>query len=482
MQLSAQNNYWTQQYGARATLTGGNCMSCDNDNSVFYYNPGAIGFLDSSNFNITSNLYGLDLIKLENAAGDGLDLSSNKLAINAQVLMGNVSFKKVPKLKLVYGYVLRNYTRFEFEQEKEMFYDVIPDAPGMEFYRGKLEFDYYNFEYWGGLTAGYQINEHISVGLGHYGGYAGVRSRIFADATTDAVDQNGLGYTASSNTRMNYKLDHFYILFKPGIDIRFGNYKFALAAMLPSAKIWGQGRVSQSVETFNLDKYNQDSTNALGLYPSLVISADQNDADAKLKLSPSISFGFEYNKKDFRLALTAEYFFPVNEYKTLDGEEDAYFRPRNVYAIPVVEGFSDVTTRNFRVINAGIGAEIPLSKKLILLSGFHTDFNNKIPLLKKNYQNYITEINPVHWHYLNYNLGLSLKKKNSRTFVGISYNQGFSKYNNMIVNYTNPSDDNFLIGDDNQLMKTKIHQVSFVIGHTQYLGNSSLKFKKKNKS
>ena len=120
-------------------------MSCANENSVFFYNPGALGFQDSSNISINSNIYGLDLVRLNNAAGPGMDLTSNKLAINAQVMVGSLNFKRFPRLKLVYGYILKNYSRMEFEANREMEYDVIAGSPGLEYYRGKLEFDYYNY-------------------------------------------------------------------------------------------------------------------------------------------------------------------------------------------------------------------------------------------------------------------------------------------------------------------------------------------------
>ena len=57
--MHAQNRYWTQQFGAHASLTGGTAVSDVQDNSCFYYNPGAAAFLDSPRINISANLYGL---------------------------------------------------------------------------------------------------------------------------------------------------------------------------------------------------------------------------------------------------------------------------------------------------------------------------------------------------------------------------------------------------------------------------------------
>eukprot|EP01034_Spumella_vulgaris_P004088 gene4088-5218_t len=106
---NAQNNYWTQQYSAYSMLTGGTGMSNADDNSVFYYNPGAIGFIDTTSINISANLYAYDRVKLKNGAGDGLDLVSNKMSVHAQVLAGNLYFRKAPRFRFVYGYMMRNF-------------------------------------------------------------------------------------------------------------------------------------------------------------------------------------------------------------------------------------------------------------------------------------------------------------------------------------------------------------------------------------
>ena len=92
----AQNNYSTQTYSAYSTLTGGACMSCSDDNSMFIYNPGALGFMDSVSVNISANLYAIEHMRLKNGVGNGLNLKSNKLSVNAQVMSGNVYFKKIP--------------------------------------------------------------------------------------------------------------------------------------------------------------------------------------------------------------------------------------------------------------------------------------------------------------------------------------------------------------------------------------------------
>ena len=471
--LSAQSNYWTQQYGARATLTGGVCMSCRNDNSVFYYNPGAIGFIDSANINIASQIYGLDFINLKNAAGSGIDMTNNRLSINAQVMVGNLSFKKIPRLKLVYGYIMRNFQKFEFDVEHNMFYDVIPQAAGLEYYRAKYDYEYNFFEFWGGIAAGYRINDHISIGLGHYGGYVGIRKEIFSSVTVDAVDTTDAAYVASVTTRDEYKVDHMYVLFKPGIDIRFGKYKIAITAMLPSAKLWGQGSIEKSIDANGLDKYYDNPSGVYGLFPSFALAINQRQIKAKYKIAPSIAFGLEYENKRCRLAMALEYYFPIKEYEIMHAD-NAYIRPTTAGSMINLEDFASVKAGAYSVLNVGFGAEIKVARRWTVLTGAHTDFNNKVPLFKREAKNYVTETTPGSWHYMNFALGFSYRKANGLTFFGGTYNYGFSGNNNSFINFSEPTLGNNLTGVDRKDMRVNIHQFALVLGHTHFINGLAL--------
>jgi hypothetical protein len=482
LSVSAQNNYWTQAYSAYSTLTGGAGMSNEKDNSIFFYNPGAIGFVDTVSFNISANIYGINHVKLNNAVGTGLHLTSNKFDINAQVMAGNISFKKVPKLNMIYGYILRNFTRFEFEQQNDMDFDVIPQAPGLEYYRGKFDFRYNFAEYWAGIAAGYRISEHVSVGLGYYFGYIMLRDQLFQESSVDAISPTGTPYIASVTGRFKYHLDHINMMFKPGVDLRFGKFKVGLAAMLPSIKLWGKGTVYQSIATVNMNLYFPDTTNVLARYPNLIVVGDQQGVDVQYRSPPSVSLGLEYGDSKWRLAFSAEYFFPLEEYDIIRGREDVYARPALAYGNTVIPDFMRVRTASYEVLNLGIGIDRSISPKLALLAGFRTDFNNKVPLFRKEYTDYITASNPEYWNYLHYSIGIAIHKPNSRTFIGLTYRQGFSSYQKSYANPTEPTLTNFLSGPQEYNMTSTIHGVGLVIGYTNFTaGRSPFKSRNRNK-
>ncbi|MCW3127169.1 MAG: hypothetical protein JWO03_2827 [Bacteroidetes bacterium] len=465
---TAQNNYWTQGYSAYSILTGGACMTCDADNSVFVYNPGAIGFLDTININISANLYGVDHLSLKNGAGPGFNLTSNKLNLNAQVLSGTISFKKLPKLHLIYGYILRNFTKFDFETQNEMSYDVISSAPGLEYFRAKYDQSYSFVEYWGGVAAAYQVNEHFSIGLGHYGGYIGMNGEVFQQASADAVGANGAPYSPSMTSRFKYSIAHVYILFKPGIELKFGKVKIGVAAMMPSIKLWSSGKIYQSIEASNLPA--GDTLSVFHRYPNLLIVGDQRNVHTQYKLPPSISLGLEYGDDDFRVAVSAEYFFAVKEYDLIRGSNNVYARPQAVYGNIPIPDFMRIRTGAIQVINAGIGMDKRITDRVSILAGFRTDFNNKIPLLSQNYKDYIAAADPEYWNYVHFSTGVAIHRPHSKVFIGVTYKYGFSNYKTAFANFAEPTDVNYLAGPQRYDMGLSSHGVSFVLGYTNFSG------------
>ena len=466
--IIAQNTYWTTQYGAFATLTGGAFLSPDEDNSVFINNPGAIGFMDSSSINITANLYAFNRFHLKNAVGKGRDLISNKLDINAQVMAGTLTFKKFPRLHFMYGYVLKNFTRIDFEQQNVMYYDVIPESPGMEFYRAKIDFSYNFQEYWGGIAAGYRINDHISVGLGHYGGFIGLKALLFQETSTDAINPLGIPYTASVKIRYKYNLNHVYLLFKPGVDIRFGKHRLSVTAIMPSIKFWSNGRVYQSLELSNMHYYYPNPNSYLAYLPSFSVTGDQRNVQTNYRLAPSISIGYSKGSEKFRFSMATEYFFKVKEYDLIRGREEVYARPATAFDSIPLPDFMRIRSGSYAVLNLAFGIDAKISPKVRLLAGFRTDFNNKIQSYSQDSPNYVGALNPQYWSYLHYSFGIALDKGKSRTFIGLTYKQGISLNKKAFSNFDEPTLINNLVGLPHNDMRTSVHGIGLVIGYTHF--------------
>src|SRR5688572_25899929 len=146
-----QDHYWSMQYGGQAILMGGTAVVGVNDNSCLYYNPGTIGFVDSARLTASTYIYGFEYVRLKNGAGNALDLKSVRANILPQLLAGSMPFKKVPKLKLLYGTLTRTRISRRFTQEFESMYEVIDGSPGAEFYKARVEYVNNSVEQWAGF-------------------------------------------------------------------------------------------------------------------------------------------------------------------------------------------------------------------------------------------------------------------------------------------------------------------------------------------
>ncbi|MBY0427464.1 MAG: hypothetical protein K2Q22_17645, partial [Cytophagales bacterium] len=424
--------------------------------------------------------YGFDLIRLKNGAGNNLDLTSNKLNVIPQIMALNLALKEFPKWRFVFGYILKNSTKFDFQQEHDIQYDVISQSPGLEAYRSKFDYEYSSAEYWGGMAIGYIVNEHISLGLGNYGSYLGTQNQLFQETAADAISPNGTPYTADVLGRLKYSIDHVSILFKPGIDIRYGRFKIGISSMLPSIKIWSKGRIYQSLEASNLNVYNTNPANFLARYPSFVAQGEQKYVNTTWKQTPSIALGVEYVRDSYRLSFVSEYFFPVAEYDLMRGTDNVYVKPAQAYTQNPIVDFMRVKTATYGVLNAGLGLDKKLNETLSLITGFNTDFNNKVPLFEQNYKDYIVSVSPSFWHYLHYSLGICISKAKGNTFLGLTYKYGFSPYNKSFASFSNPSDAYYLSGPQGTNMEASVHGIGFVLGFSNFMG-SGLPFKLKSK-
>ncbi|MBL0310399.1 MAG: hypothetical protein IPP77_12210 [Bacteroidetes bacterium] len=127
-----QDHYWSQQYGGPATLTGGTAVVGANDHSGLFYNPGALGFIDSVQVTASTFAFGFESMKLKNGAGNDLNLTGFRVNILPQLIATSINIKKAPKLKLVLGTLTRSRINIRLNQENENLYDVIKGAPGLE--------------------------------------------------------------------------------------------------------------------------------------------------------------------------------------------------------------------------------------------------------------------------------------------------------------------------------------------------------------
>ncbi len=85
-QLHGQSySYWTQNFNEESSLLSGAVVAGGSGPSAIYYNPAAIVAGGKSMFSINASLFTLDINKLQNALGDGIDLKVLQFGYPAEI-------------------------------------------------------------------------------------------------------------------------------------------------------------------------------------------------------------------------------------------------------------------------------------------------------------------------------------------------------------------------------------------------------------
>jgi hypothetical protein len=465
--LLGQNHYWGQQYGGQAPLMGGTGVVGVTDNSTIYYNPGAVGFVDSARLTASSFLYGMEFIKLKNGAGTGLDLKAIRVTILPQLIAGSIPVKKAPRFKFIIGTFMRSRTIVRLNRENEGYYDVIPGSPGLEYYQARVEFNNNFVEQWTGVGLAYKINEALSVGFTSFGTFTHFDIRAFQNHSADAV-ADGKPYTASVNEYNFLRFDHLNQVFKIGIAARLQHFHLGASLTFPSIRVWGQGMLDKSIEIYNLNLNPSDTTIRAQKTPSYIIADAQRHLKSYYQIPLSASLGIQLIYPRIKLALAVEYYMGYKNHTVLQGEDRAVIRPAALNG-DTVHDFLKVQVSARPVLNAGLGAEVKVTTHLNALFGVRTDFNNMANYLPNNFQLNIASAVAPTWHYIYFSTGFTYRLSSHNLTTGFDYGLGLPTDGRQIFNLTEPLQQTYLRGTVGKSMKTSVHRLSFVLTYIYFL-------------
>ena len=463
----AQKLYWTENYGSRSSLLGGQVIAGAYDNSAIYYNPGAMGFIPNSNFSISANTYGFELIKLENAIGDNMDLSSFRPNIYPSFVSGLLKIKN-EKIKLGYGVYFRNNSKMNFHSIEEFNANVVGglQSPGEEFFEGRFDASIVSSEQWISTGFAYKFSDKLSLGVNQTFNYLNINANIDVSAGTDARNGFNEQITIQNSAKLTDKINYVGMLWKIGLAYNHGAFKLGVTVTTPNQKIYGKNNVIQSQQYFNFNDYVDPISGfhvLLTQHPSYTIQKENKKLNVKYKTPWSFGFGMESEVlPKLKLMVSTELFLPIDIYTVYLDNESVTPRPNDVFDVQV-DSFLFSQTGNNLIVNVGIGVEYFINEKLSLLSSFRTNFNNQ-----KFISTSAGAINSQVWSYYHFTSGIAYRKKSNELAIGFDIGLSLKERLPQFADFTSASPNNFLVGDVENTLIARATSLNLIFGYTYF--------------
>ena len=274
-------------------------------------------------------------------------------------------------------------------------------------------------EYWAGFGISYQLTDHFSIGFSHFGAYRNVKYGSSYGVSILPKDYSGTEVYQYNNRQ---SIEYFNVkgLIKPSISLTLDNFRFGLAATLPSFNMFGKAKAYREISIINIADVD----------PSLDVDVQVVDRveglDAVHKENGSIAFGVSWRLgKRAWLHFTNETFFGGKRYYIFKADEmpsvypDVFTQQELEDLLLDGENFLALSEETEARTNIGIGLEAPMGKRLGLYLGARTNFLYK--QIEPEYRE-VMKIESSKWSLVDFSGGLVyLTKKNKRYTAGIEY-------------------------------------------------------------
>lgn len=360
--LSGQDaNYWTHQYGTRATLLGGAVIGSVLDLSGTYYNPGGLGLIEKPDIFETSKVFLYPRVVLKGFGEEERDFSTSSLGMAPSLVAGTLTSKGEGKHWIGFSFLTRHYVSTGLAGTFVSSGNVLPE-PGLESITSDLRLNINLSESWAGLTWAYKIKKTIGIGISPY---IVVRSHHANNQTLAEA------LTADSNLYFllngrEYRYLNFRVLCKIGAAFDLGRISLGLTLTTPSIKIYGKGNIGINTTAIGFD------LNGDGEKDQIMAADFQENLDADYKTPVSLGLGLTYKLEKIRLYGSAEWFAGMGKYDVMRGEDFTIQSTGETKPVSVTHELDSV-------INFGIGIEYTFNPKFKTYASFTTDFSAMSP-------------------------------------------------------------------------------------------------------
>jgi hypothetical protein len=355
--VSAQEgHYWTEFYGTRSTILNGIVIGSVDDLAAVYYNPARLGLIDNPGVILSGKVYEWSLLEIEDALGEGLDLSASKFGGVPSLAAGTFRLPFLPRHQFGYAFLTR------YRQSTDLFArdlrkgDILEAYPGIETIDEKIFLALEAKEEWFGVSWSYPLSERVSIGF--TGFYADRSKKNSIDLRITALSQGGQVAQLLRNRAIGYSANG--LLGKFGLAADLFPVTLGVTVTTPKWNFGGKGHLVYE-EIFNGWDLDDDGVDEDRFETSL-----QKDLPSKHRWPWSVGVGAGVTHNKHLLHFSAEWFGPVSGYTLLESEEFIGQTSGDTLSFRIVDDLKSV-------LNFGLGYEYLFSDRYSVHTSFATD-------------------------------------------------------------------------------------------------------------
>jgi hypothetical protein len=352
------SHYWTQQYGTKSMLLSGSVIGGVEDLGAVYYNPARLSVTSGTAFLLSANVYELNTIKIDDVFGNSKNASTTQFRGVPTLAAGTFKIKKLPNHFFAYAFITRQNSDYNLSYSNEVYQDVLASLPGTEYFGAAVNIQSSSSQQWTSVSWSYAFSPKFSVGV----------TTNYSLNKQSKGNTIGLQALSESNEVALYRYTRNYsytnngLLWKIGTSATLKNWLLGLTITTPLVSLGGNG--SYKFEEF-FSPIAGTST-----FPPTYKTTNQTGLALKFKSPLSIGFGVTRSIGKNKIHFSTEWFSSISKYTMMStADKLSQSNPNDTIKFTLVD-----TERS--VLNAGIGAELYISKKVSGFASFSTDFSS----------------------------------------------------------------------------------------------------------
>tara|TARA_R110002050_G_scaffold297339_2_gene458667 strand:+ start:78530 stop:79987 length:1458 start_codon:yes stop_codon:yes gene_type:complete len=427
------SRYWNESFSTKAALLSGAVVGGYSDETSIYYNPSILNDSNMNSLSFSNGLMKIDLVRYENAMGDGLGVSNWE----SSVASGFLSVGLYPKdnLGLIWKAAVFNKSKFDnsFKGEFRSEDDIFLQAPGKEKYYGSISSRTEYNDYWYGVGISKRNKGKFTIGASFFLRYSSLRYNASKRVEVAPYDSNSILENVSlNNISEEFRGYVWRATMKLGLNYKLNKQiKLGLVITTPSIAVVGSADVHSNISYLNIV-----SKKLAQFLPDVIADEAIASADFNIKDPLSLALGIDYTFQKTRWNVTLEWFSKLKPYRLIDGRTGEKANT-NTANIVIPEDFLSYKAGGNGLLNLAVGLEVFTKNDRSWLFGVKTDFDALNNFNYEDLESLNTLVN-AKTDYYHISAGKNFQFLNYDVLLGLEYSLSRASNLKSFANFSPP--------------------------------------------